>query len=108
MQGGEKLSLEQIRASLLATEEAQFDGQSTAEVYAWVTRVLTQHSYNKQKRAVKGLLRQYVAKMTGLSRDQTTRLIGQYAECCEVKMKTSSRHRFASRFSRSDIAGAYL
>ncbi len=96
MQGGEKLSLEQIRAFLSATEEAQFDGQSTAEVYAWVTRVLTQHGYNKQKRAVKGLLRQYVAKMTGLSRAQTTRLIGQYAECCEVKMKTYSRHRFAS------------
>ncbi|MGI8745574.1 MAG: hypothetical protein ACR2NN_23980 [Bryobacteraceae bacterium] len=50
MQGGEKLSLEQIRAFLAATEEAQFDGQSTTEVYAWVTRVLQQHGYNKQKR----------------------------------------------------------
>ncbi len=104
MQGGEKLSLEQIRAFLAATEEAQFDGQSTADVYAWVTRVLQQHGYNGQNRAVKGLLRLYVAKVTGLSRAQTTRLIGQYAECCEVKMKTYSRHRFASRFGRSDIA----
>ena len=104
MQGGEKLSLEQIRAFLAATEETHFDGQSKAEVYAWVTGVLQHHGYNKQKRAVKGLLRLYVAKMTGLSRAQTTRLIGQYAECCEVKMKSYSRHRFASRFSRSDIA----
>ena len=103
MQGGEKLSLEQIRAFWAATEEAQFDGQSTAEVYAWVTRVLQQHGYNNQKRAVKGLLRLYVAKMTGLSRAQTARLIGQYAACCEVKMKAYSRHRFASRFDRSDI-----
>ena len=104
MQGGEKLSLEQIRAFLAATEEAKFDGQSTVEVYAWVTRVLQQHGYNGQNRAVKGLLRLYVAKVTGLSRAQTTRLIGQYAECCEVKMKSYSRHRFASRFGRSDIA----
>ena len=85
MQGGEKLSLEQIRAFLEASPEARFDGQSTAEVYAWVTRVLQQHGYNGQNRAAKGLLRQYIAKVTGLSRAQTTRLIGQYLECCEVK-----------------------
>ena len=57
MQGGEKLSLEQIRAFLEASPEARFDGQSTAEVYAWVTRVLQQHGYNGQNRAAKGLLR---------------------------------------------------
>ena len=48
MQGGEKLSLEQIRAFLEASPEARFDGQSTAEVYAWVTRVLQQHGYNER------------------------------------------------------------
>ena len=103
MQGGEKLSLEQIRAFLEASQEAHFEGQSKREVYAWVTRTLQQHGYNGQKRSGKGLLRRYIAKMTGLSRAQSTRLIGQYAECCEVKEKVYRRHRFASRFDRTDI-----
>ena len=43
----------------------------------------------------KGRVRRYVAKMTGLSRAQSTRLIGQYAECCEVKEKVYGAIIFA-------------
>jgi transposase InsO family protein len=49
------------------------------------------------------LLRQYVAKMTGLSRAQTTRLIGQYRISGEVKQATYQRHRFAGKYTRADI-----
>ncbi|MGI8745397.1 MAG: hypothetical protein ACR2NN_23050 [Bryobacteraceae bacterium] len=50
MQGGEKLSLEQIQAFLDASQEARFEGQSKTEVYGWVTRTLQQHGYNGRKR----------------------------------------------------------
>jgi hypothetical protein len=43
-----------------------------------VERVLREQQYRQQGRAARGLLRQYVAKMTGLSRAQATRLIGRY------------------------------
>jgi transposase InsO family protein len=49
------------------------------------------------------LLKAYIEKMTGLSRAQTTRLIGQYARGEEVKPKGYRRHRFASRYTREDI-----
>ena len=48
------------------------------EVYSWVEQVLRQQEYAQQGRAARGLLRRYVAKMTGLSRAQVTRLIGRY------------------------------
>ncbi|MDQ2900808.1 MAG: hypothetical protein M3Y07_13565 [Acidobacteriota bacterium] len=48
-------------------------------------------------------MRQYAAHMSGLSRAQVTRLIGQYGGCGEVKAAQYRRHRFASRFTSSDI-----
>jgi transposase InsO family protein len=103
MQDGEKLSLEQIRALLEASEEVHFEGKRRQEVYEWITRLLRQQGYRKQGKVVRGLLRSYVAKMTGRSRAQVTRLIGRYVEHSEVKESSHRRHRFASRFTLADL-----
>ncbi|MEO8131569.1 MAG: integrase [Bryobacteraceae bacterium] len=103
MQDGEKLSLEQIRAFLEASEEIQFEGKRRQEMYDWITRLLRQQVYRAQGKVVRGLLRRYVAKMTGLSRAQVTRLIGQYMEHSEVKESRRHQHRFPSRFTPADL-----
>ncbi len=103
MQDGEKLSLEQIRGFLEASEEVHFEGQRRQEVYEWITRLLRQQGYRKQGKVVRGLLRRYVAKMIGRSRAQVTRLIGRYVEHSEVKESSHHRHRFASRFTPADL-----
>ena len=41
--------------------------------------------------------------MTGLSRAQLTRLVGRYVATGQIRMKTSCRHRFPSRYTRADI-----
>jgi transposase InsO family protein len=41
--------------------------------------------------------------MTGLSRAQVTRLVGGYLATGQVRMKTSHRHRFPTRYTRADI-----
>jgi len=103
MQDGEKLSLEQIRGFLEASEEVHFEGQRRQEVYEWITRLLRQQGYRKQGKVVRGLLRRYVAKMTGRSRAQVTRLIGRYVEHSEVKESSHHRHRFRERFTLADL-----
>ena len=97
MQNGERLSLEQIRAFLEATEEVRFQAGDRGELYGWITRTLCEQEYWKQSREMRGLLRRYVMKMTGLSRAQLTRLIGRYVESGEVKERSYRRNRFASR-----------
>jgi hypothetical protein len=62
MQGGEKLSLEQIRALLEASQEVQFAGHSREDIYEWVGTTLREQNYAHQGREAKGLLRSYVAK----------------------------------------------
>jgi transposase InsO family protein len=103
MQGGEKLSPEQIRTLMEASQEVQFHGEGQKEVYEWITRTLRQQGYREQGWKNRGLLRRYVAKMTGLSRTQVTRLFAKYMEHSEVKAASYIRHSFPSRFTRGDL-----
>ncbi len=102
MQGGEKLSLDKIRALMAASEELRFTGHSRKDIYAWVETTMREQGYRKQSREGKGLLRSYIAKMTGLSRAQVTRLIAKYSATGAVKPALYGRHRFTVRYTRRD------
>jgi len=99
----EKLSLQEIEKFLLAAQEVRFVASQREEVYGWVERLLCQQEYARQGRRARGLLRRYIGKMTGLSRAQLTRLVGGYVATGRVRVKTSRRHRFPSRYTRADI-----
>jgi transposase InsO family protein len=103
MQSGERLSLEEIRAFLEASEGLGFEGRVREEVYEWVNQTLRQIRYQDLKRSGRGLVRRYVSKMTGLSRAQTTRLLGSYLRGEEVKPKPYRRHCFRQRYKREDV-----
>ena len=102
MQNGEGLSLDEIRAFLKVGEGLQFEGQKREEVYAWVDRTMRQQGYGELGRTARGVVRQYVAKMTGLSRAQVTRLITQYLQGEAVKPRVYRRRRFASLYTGTD------
>jgi transposase InsO family protein len=103
MKDGERLSLAQIQAFLEASEEIRFEGSQRKEIYDWVTGTLVEQEYICQKREAKGVLRQYVGKMTGLSRAQVTRLISRYRESGKVTERRYRRNRFASRYTPEDV-----
>jgi len=56
-----------------------------------------------KKRRAKGLLRAYVERMTGFSRAQTTRLIGDYVKLGRIAPKPSLRPRFQRHYTPADI-----
>jgi hypothetical protein len=100
MQNGDRVSLEQMRRFLSASEEFRFEANNREELYGWVTRTLVEQEYGRQKREAKGLLRRYVAKMTGLSRAEVTRLVGQYLEKGVVKEQATGETGSRSSTSR--------
>ena len=104
MQDGERISLAQIQAFLEGSEDLRFKSGTRTERCAWVERMLVGQEYSGLSRAGKGLVRRYLAKMTGLSRAQVTRLIGQYRDSGQVKARVYRRHRFAARYKPEDIA----
>jgi transposase InsO family protein len=104
VQTEERMSLEQIRAFLQASDAVGFQGRKREEVYSWVNQILGQQNYVELKRSGRGLVRRYVEKMTGLSRAQTTRLITIFLRGDAVKARPYRRRRFAQRYTAEDVA----
>ena len=65
--------------------------------YGWMADTLTHFSYARCKRANRGLLRQYLTKVTGLSRAQVTRCIAQFVAGGTIRDR---RHAPAVAFER--------
>lgn len=99
----EKLSLQQIEKFLAAAKEVRFEASERKQVYGWIERLLCEQEYARQGRRARGLLRRYIAKMTGLSRAQLTRLVARYVATGQVQVKSSRRHCFPQRYTRADI-----
>jgi len=97
------LSLEEIQALLDASEELEFEGKNRKEIYEWVRGTLVGQQYHLLGKAERGLVRRFMVKLTGLSRAQMTRLIGQYLETGEVIAKVYRRRRFPSVYTRGDM-----
>jgi transposase InsO family protein len=97
------MSLEQIRAFMGASQEIRFKGANRKEIYSWVRATLIEQEYHVQGKSGKGLLREYVAKATGLSRAQVTRLIRQYLATGTVEEKRYLRRQFPRLYTRRDI-----
>ena len=97
------ISLEQIRAFVAAGGAVEFQAESRAEAYACVERTLRHLDYRRLGRADKGLVKQYLSKLTGLGRAQLTRLIGRYGKQGAVAAVKYQRRRFAARYSEADV-----
>src|SRR6202451_1274041 len=103
MQEAERLSLEEIRQLLEASEGIRFAGVKRAQIYGWIELVLCEQEYARQGKASRGLLRRYIEKITGMSRAQVTRLIGRYMASGRVVVRAYRRHRFAARYTMDDV-----
>jgi transcriptional regulator with XRE-family HTH domain len=99
----EKLSLEQIEAFLNASQAIRFEGETQEQIYHWIEPVLGRQGYHQQSRQARGLLRSYLAKMTGLSRAQVTRWMARYRKSGSLPPAPYRRHRFPQRYTRTDI-----
>jgi transposase InsO family protein len=99
----EQLNLGQIKAFLKGSEGIRFEGKTQEQIYSWIEKLLVHHQYHQQGRAVRGLLRQYVEKITGMSRAQVTRLIARFGKTGQVRPTVYQRHRFAQRYTAQDV-----
>jgi transposase InsO family protein len=103
MDDSEAVSLEQIRAFLAGSGEVRFAGQRREEVYGWVEQTLVRHHYARLGRTDKGLVRCYIARMTGRSRAQVTRFIAAYGKTGRVKAAAYQRTKFPARYNATDV-----
>ena len=75
MNDGQLQTVEQVRQSLEGSEAVGVRGLTAKKKYYWIEEVLIKFSYPRLKRAEKGVIRQYLQKVTGYSRSQVSGLI---------------------------------
>ena len=102
-----KQSLVEIKEFLSATRGLEFKTISQSERNEWIETVLNYHHYRKCKRKDKGLIRQYIIKVTGCSRAHVSRLISQFLHRGEIKktnkLSLLKRNCFGRIYKEADI-----
>jgi len=97
-------TIEEINIFLEGTESITFSFQCQDDRYAWIEMTLVRFKYLSLNRRDKGVIIQYLKKVTDYSRQQLTRLIQQYKKAGRVRRRQGAHHRFPVRYTDSDIA----
>lgn len=98
------ISIAQIKSFLKIDQAIKFKAVSKKEQYAWIDEVLTKFRYFNLVKKEKGILRDYILKLTGLSCAQLTRLITRKKRFGRVFYNSTARHCFPRKYRATDIA----
>jgi len=97
-------TLAQVRAFVSGNELISFTLEDRHAAYGWITDTLRQFGYGRCKRADKGVLRQYLLKVTGLSRAQVARCIAQFTDGGSIRdRRRAPAVPFVRRYTADDI-----
>lgn len=97
-------TIEEVKIFLAGTASITFSFQRRDDRYAWIESALVRLKYLGLTKKDKGVLRHYLMKVTGYSRQQLTRLICQYRIVGHVRRRPHAHHRFPVRYTDADIA----
>jgi transposase InsO family protein len=97
-------TLAQVQAFVASNKAISFTLTDRVSAYGWMADTLKQFHYDRCTRTDKGVLRQYLCKVTGFSRAQVARCIRQFTEDGAIRDR---RHApavpFARRYTPDDI-----
>jgi hypothetical protein len=97
-------TLAQVQAFVSSNEAISFTLTDRTAAYGWMTDTLKQFHYGRCTRADKGVLRQYLRKVTGFSRAQVARCIKQFNDDGAIKdRRRAPTVPFARRYTTEDI-----
>ena len=104
MEHAQRRTLAEMREFVASSGSLTFTGAEHKEIYGLVERTLQAHEYLRLAKKNKGVVRRYLAKISGRSLAQTTRLIRRYRQSGAVQPAAPRRHRFPRRYTQDDIA----
>lgn len=97
-------TLAQVQAFVSSNEAISFTLTDRIAAYGWMTDTLKQFRYGCCTRADKGVLRQYLRKVTGFSRAQVARCIKQFTDDGVIKdRRRAPAVPFVRRYTTEDI-----
>lgn len=92
-----------IKAFLAGADKAHLRLHgSKDEIYAWVERALKRFRYPALSKKEKGVVRSYLIRLSGYSRQQITRMIARYRESGHVRRWHRTTNGFQCKYTRED------
>jgi hypothetical protein len=97
-------TIEQMESFINGTQVIGFAvASSKVERYRLVERVLRRFSYSRLKRHEKGVVIQFLMKVTGYSRQQLTRMIQRYREQGVLRPSQKTVNGFEKKYTTKDV-----
>jgi len=97
-------SIDEVSAFLQGTKSVEFSIESRSEKYEFVSRTLFKFKYQKLRKSKKTLIKRYLQKVTGYSKDNIKKLIREWvSERCLI-IKKNNRNKFVYKYNSTDIA----
>ena len=97
-------TIEQVKQFLGGSKPLEFEGVSIEERYRWIEMVLVRFTYQRLSKSEKGVIRQYIKKVSGYSRAQVCRLIRKFNQRGHIRKADANKRRFPTRYTTRDIA----
>ena len=104
MQDLEKLTLAQMEDFVEGNRGVRFAVGDKDAVYPFLECVLKAQRYGRLNKGQRGVVRRFLAKVTGRSRAQLSRLIRRWRKTKHVASPPSRRPRFPRRYTPADVA----
>ena len=97
------MTLEEMKEFVESNRKLHFEAEDRQGLYGLVERVLKNQRYSKLKKSERGVVRRFLVRVSGLSRAQTARLIGQWMAARQIRCKEPVRRCFPTRYRTEDI-----
>lgn len=96
-------TLPEIKHFLTATPLLSFKAKNKAEAYQWIEEMLRATRWWALKKKERGVIREYISKMTGYSAAQLTRLIHRWRRSGVLRVTQYRRHSFPRQYTDHDV-----
>jgi transposase InsO family protein len=104
MNANKLTSIEEIEQFLTGTHPVSFIPEAnTKAVYSWIQITLERIGYTRMPRRHKGIIMQYLIKITSYSRQQLVRLVKQFRETGIITFKRKVVNSFPTKYTLADI-----
>src|SRR5258708_9509783 len=100
----ERLGLAEMEEFLTTNRHVTWAAAEGESAYGLIERVLKAQQYRRLSKGQKGIVRGFLAKVTGLSRAQMTRLIQRWTETRRIEKRPARSPQFQLRYNAADIA----
>ncbi len=97
-------TIEQVREYLAGSGAMKMAISSKVDRYAWVQSTLVRFGYLTLKKAERGWLLKYLQQVSGYSRAQITRMVGQYRERGKIERRYCTTNGFSRKYTLQDVS----